>query len=262
MFVVQRKKFNFTLLELIIVIAIIGILVSLLLPSMKKARYNAQLAVCLSNTSQIGKGLTAASMTNDNKWPHRDVKPGASFVFNYRQVNKFDNIPSYEDYIDGSLMACPLSNYETEWDKTASYQFKSYVIFSGWKYSATSQYMKFNRGDTLVYNNNEFDVLVGDTYFFRNNRQLLSHPDNDSSFSTYSGTWSNQLGDARYWGSDETLNYEVPPADMNYCFTDGSAKMFKNVSPKNAALGAVPDKYENNTGFGGYKGNILLPIKY
>lgn len=62
-------KRRFTIMELLIVVAIIAILLSLLLPSMKMAREKARRAVCLSNTSQ----LTAASMmyakSDNNKLP-------------------------------------------------------------------------------------------------------------------------------------------------------------------------------------------------
>ena len=45
---------KFTLIELLIVLAVIGILVSILIPSLYKARQKARAAVCLSNTKQIG----------------------------------------------------------------------------------------------------------------------------------------------------------------------------------------------------------------
>ena len=49
-------KKSFTLIELLIVVAIIGILVSILMPSLANAREKAKLVVCLSNTKQIGTG--------------------------------------------------------------------------------------------------------------------------------------------------------------------------------------------------------------
>lgn len=58
---------KFTLLELLIVIAIIGILVSLLLPSLSKAREKGRAAVCLSNYKQLGMLNYTFIGDNDNR---------------------------------------------------------------------------------------------------------------------------------------------------------------------------------------------------
>ncbi|MCM8528831.1 MAG: prepilin-type N-terminal cleavage/methylation domain-containing protein [Lentisphaeraceae bacterium] len=70
----SEKKSRFTLIELLIVVAIIGILASLLLPSLSRAREVAKLAVCMSNQSQINKQIVMYSMKENGIIPpyHRD----------------------------------------------------------------------------------------------------------------------------------------------------------------------------------------------
>ena len=64
---------SFTLIELLIVIAIIGILLSLLLPSLSKAREASKTAVCLSNLRQIGVGVYNYSTTSNGVIPIVDA---------------------------------------------------------------------------------------------------------------------------------------------------------------------------------------------
>ena len=59
---------KFTLLELLIVIAIMGILITILLPCLKKAREASMLAVCMSNMSQINKSTWAYTVQNSNQF--------------------------------------------------------------------------------------------------------------------------------------------------------------------------------------------------
>ena len=61
------KKNFFTLLELLVVVAIIGILSSLLLPSLSNAREKAKAAVCLNQLKQINTALV--TYTLENKLP-------------------------------------------------------------------------------------------------------------------------------------------------------------------------------------------------
>ena len=62
-------KNKFTLLELLIVIAIIGILVTLLLPSLGKAREISKRAVCLSNLKQLYMGTVLYGKENNLNLP-------------------------------------------------------------------------------------------------------------------------------------------------------------------------------------------------
>jgi prepilin-type N-terminal cleavage/methylation domain-containing protein len=69
---------KFTLIELLVVVAIMAILMSLLYPSLQKARRAVKQAVCLSNQSQIARGMQIYS--NDNS---RAVPLGSTFDYRY-----------------------------------------------------------------------------------------------------------------------------------------------------------------------------------
>ena len=69
---------KFTLLELMIVVAIIGILLTLLLPSLNKARSRARAVLCKSNTSNMYKGYIMHSKEDYNP---QDSGPGDEFYF-------------------------------------------------------------------------------------------------------------------------------------------------------------------------------------
>jgi prepilin-type N-terminal cleavage/methylation domain-containing protein/prepilin-type processing-associated H-X9-DG protein len=64
-----KPRFGFTLIELLVVIAIIAILAAILFPVFAQAREKARQATCLSNSRQMGLGLTMYTQDYDETYP-------------------------------------------------------------------------------------------------------------------------------------------------------------------------------------------------
>ena len=89
------KMKKFTLIELLLVVALIGILTTLLMPSISKARSKARQQVCLSNQRQVHLATTAY-MVEENRYGPRS----------YSKSNKWISRLKYS-YINDEAFVCP-----------------------------------------------------------------------------------------------------------------------------------------------------------
>jgi prepilin-type N-terminal cleavage/methylation domain-containing protein/prepilin-type processing-associated H-X9-DG protein len=65
----RRFRHGFTLVELLVVVAVIGTLVGLLIPAVQASRESARVANCASNMRQVGLAVTQFCDMNFGRWP-------------------------------------------------------------------------------------------------------------------------------------------------------------------------------------------------
>jgi len=106
----SKTSRGFTLIEMLVVVAIIGILASLLMPSLAGAKRKANAIKCISNLRQVNTALTLYAADHDGEFPPRR-----------HMTNSW--IASLQPYYhDAKVLKCPQDRF-LEW--------RSYII-NGW----------------------------------------------------------------------------------------------------------------------------------
>ena len=109
----NRKKGKFTLIELLITIAIIAILASMLIPGLNKARESARRAVCSSNLKQLYLSISLYTSDNQDFLPPSWDDSQHSYYINLYTKIPADHIPSTISSSYGAF------NHGIAWKKTS-----------------------------------------------------------------------------------------------------------------------------------------------
>lgn len=147
----------FTLIELIVVVAIVGILAGLLLPVFSRAREAGRSAACLSNLHQVGVALQLYVQDNRNRMP---VMYDALFSTNNAPTNRQRTVDVVLTNYLGStnILKCP-SDREGVFERTRS----SY----GWNVLINGQDADHFRVLTLNFNPHQIPLMFDKEAFHK-----------------------------------------------------------------------------------------------
>ena len=98
----KSKKQGFTLVEIMIVVAIIGMLAAIAIPNFVKARNTAQANACISNMKQVDGGIQQWALEKGKK---DSDAPVSAEVAEYVKGRKMPTCPSGGDYALGATVA-------------------------------------------------------------------------------------------------------------------------------------------------------------
>ncbi|MBU0478636.1 type II secretion system GspH family protein [bacterium] len=112
---------GFTLLELLVVIAVIGLLASMLLPALSKAREMGRRAKCMSNLRQLGLAFQMYTSDYDGFLPN--YRDGSTIWFN---MLANDGYIEYTASKDNSLLWCPSAKS----DEKAYFETTAHTVYA------------------------------------------------------------------------------------------------------------------------------------
>ncbi len=131
-----RHNTFFTLIELLLVVAIIAILIGIVMPSTMQVKGKSIKSVCLSNLRQIGVALSMYADDNNERYPFCTMRPSdpPTSPANTSEANMPGIAPTLLPYIkDQKVFLCPGDINEVYFrSEGTSYEWQS-SLYNGWK---------------------------------------------------------------------------------------------------------------------------------
>lgn len=224
----------FTLLELLIVIAIIGILVTLLMPSLGKAREKARIAVCQSNLSQIYKACLVYANNHNRKLPppgNNTGHSGGGSVWAYtlnREVSDELHLYLNSKQTDNTVFDCPSNEASPRGEKTVG-STKLYLMD---QYSMLTYFERLTSASLQT--NFDSPMFMGEEGVIVSETMIWWKSPSDS-------TWGSNHGNGQR--SNVWTELKLNPDGYNQTFMNGTIKWMNISSLQKASPGAKINTY-------------------
>lgn len=236
---------GFTLVELLVVVAIMAVLLALLMPALDQAVYQAELAVDGTNLAGIAKGVTAYAVDYKRSYPARGAVAGSwpadriadhgrgrdarLPIKSYISLNGHLNCPLVKWLDIENLGNPPVPNGTWAVHST-------YALWWGWQYfnsPAGSERGSFKLYSPFTWNGGSWDLIASD--------HATTYPPGNWGYSTHQDKLG--LGYQRYYADQEassgpTQSYSWSfwmnpssrgPLDLHFARQDGSVMRIVDV---------------------------------
>lgn len=173
-----KLGYSFTLLELLVILAIIGLLITLLLPALMNSREKARRAVCLSNLNKLYAGANLYYVNNDGDfpwvargYPGNSERQDSSIVFQKASLRPSNNMVDFihdnglgtlvrQEYINIGINQCPSKGQGQFFDwrrKNMSLNKAVQIVEHGTGIINGGYGFRFNQGETWKYMKRAFE---------------------------------------------------------------------------------------------------------
>jgi prepilin-type N-terminal cleavage/methylation domain-containing protein/prepilin-type processing-associated H-X9-DG protein len=242
----RHTRAAFTLIEILVVIAIISVLAALLFPVFARARENARRARCQSNLKQIGLGFSQYVQDHDGRYPG-----GAYRIPSYKPIGWAQVIHPYTKSFQ--ILQCPSERtpqnpYINAGGSTGAktdfyYDFTDYSYNSNFIGYGTSNPVGSGINTGIPLRDSELagpavTILFNDSSNWRQDSYGYT-PSYEGSYD-FGGYDSDGLWTSFDFDSDPPRAFERHLDGANYAYADGHVKWLKHTRISRGAAGLYP----------------------